>query len=149
MLSLSIARTSESDRGELVHWIGYWIAYYLVCVEPAVFDFLTYWWMPFRQVFKGGLLLWLAVPRSSRLPNHRDLPTPSVAVSEGIKAAEEMREYWVNKLIEDGKKHYAAVMAKYGYGNGADQPKPGIKGWDSLGYAFLTSCFYLFLESYH
>ena len=106
--------------------------------------------MPFRQVFKGGLLLWLAVPRRSRLPNHRDLPTPSVAVSEGIKAAEEMREYWVNKLIEDGKKHYAAVMAKYGYGNdGGDQPKPGIKGWDSLGYAFLTSCFYLFLESYH
>ena len=129
-----------------MHWVGYWMAFYLLCLEPAMFDFLTYWWMPFRHVFKGLLLMWLIIPRAHR-PPQRTLPSPSLMADEGLRNAEEFRQYWVHKIIADGKEHYAAMMAKYGHGG--DPHKPGIKGWASLGYAFLTSCFFLLIESYH
>ena len=131
-----------------MHWVGYWMSFYLLCVEPATYDFLTYWWMPFRQVVKGTILLWLVIPRDSR-PPQRPLPSPSQAVAEGVRAAEELREKWVTKIIEDGKEHYAKMMAAQGHSPSGDPHKPGIKGWDSLGYAFATSCFYLLIESYH
>ena len=125
------------------------MAYYLLCIEPATYDFLTYWWLPSRQVIKGLLLLWLVIPRLSR-PTQRPLPSPSMAVSEGLWAAEAARDRWVTMIVDEGKEHYARITAQQGGGgNSGDPPKPGIKGWDSLGSAFIMSCFYLFLESYH
>ena len=89
------------------------------------------------------------IPRDSRPPN-RTLPSPSLAVAEGLKAAEETREKWVTKIVEDGKRHYANIVAATAGSGGSSEPaRPGIKGWESLGYAFITSCFFLLIESYH
>ena len=142
---------SEINRVEVMHWIGYWMSFYLLCIEPATYDFLTYWWLPFRQTFKGLTLLWLMIPRDSR-PPRRPLPSPSQAVAEGWKVAEETREKWVTKIVEDGKRHYANIVAATtgdGGGGSSQETKPGIKGWESLGYAFMTSCFFLIIETYH